>query len=58
MSIDATLFCFDVKKCRVDLQIEYAPACFGNLVVETVQFLTQCGIEVGGCERLTIDDYN
>src|SRR5215216_440054 len=56
MSIDVTLFCLDFKEHRVDLQIEYAPACLGDLVVETVQFLMHCGIEAGCCARLAVDD--
>ena len=35
MSVDATLFCFDFKERRVDLQFKYVPSCVGNFVVES-----------------------
>src|SRR6185295_1860297 len=55
MSVDATPFRFDVEQQCVDLYIENRLDGFGNLLVETFDFLSHGGIEIRSRVCLSIN---
>jgi len=48
MGVDAAFFSFNLKKGRVDLEIEDGLSSFSDLLIDGFEVLAQLGVEIRG----------